>query len=131
MEEKGMSANRINISPALQEQIRQLQQLEQQYRSAVLQVEQLSQQLRDVESSLKELENLSEDTKVFKAAGNVMFESPVGRVKEDLEDKKEIVTLHKSTIEKSGVRTKKKLDELQKKVQEQLQLQTQSGVVGN
>jgi prefoldin beta subunit len=125
-----MSAERLNIPPALQEQIRQLQQLDQQYRSAVIQAEQLSQQLREVESSLKELEDLSDDANVFKAAGSVMFESPVSVVREELEDKKEILSLHKSTIEKSGTRTKKKLDELQKNVQQQLQIQSQSRVAG-
>jgi prefoldin beta subunit len=125
-----MSAERLNIPPALQEQIRQLQQLDQQYRSAVIQTEQLSQQLREVEASLKELEGLPDDVMVFKAAGAVMFESPVSQVKEELEDKKEILSLHKSTIEKSGTRTKKKLDELQKKVQQQLQVQSQSRVAG-
>ncbi len=119
-----MSADRINIPPAIQEQIRQLQQLDQQYRSAVVQVEQLSQQIREIESSLKELENLPEDFKIYKAAGNIMFESVASNVKEDLEDKKEVLSLHKSTIEKSGMRTKQKLDEMQKKVQEQLQGQT-------
>lgn len=125
-----MSAERLNIPPALQEQIRQLQQLDQQYRSAVIQAEQLSQQLREVESSLKELESLPDDAKVFKAAGTIMFESPVSVVREELEDKKEILSLHKSTIEKSGTRTKKKLDELQKNVQQQLQIQGQSRVAG-
>ncbi|MFQ5980703.1 MAG: prefoldin subunit beta [Candidatus Hodarchaeales archaeon] len=125
-----MSAERLNIPPALQEQIRQLQQLDQQYRSAVIQTEQLSQQLREVESSLKELEALPDDAMVFKAAGTVMFESPASQVKEELEDKKEIMSLHKSTIEKSGTRTKKKLDELQKKVQQQLQAPGQSGLAG-
>ncbi|MFX0116530.1 MAG: prefoldin subunit beta [Candidatus Hodarchaeota archaeon] len=125
-----MSAERLNIPPALQEQIRQLQQLDQQYRSAVIQTEQLSQQLREIETSLKELEGLPDDAMVFKAAGTVMFESPVSQVKEELEDKKEVLNLHKSTIEKSGTRTKKKLEELQKKVQQQLQVQSQSRVAG-
>ena len=70
----------------VEQQVAQLQQLQQQLSSIVAQKQQLELQLREIERALKELDEIEEDTKVYKTVGGLLIEADRDEVKVALED---------------------------------------------
>lgn len=119
------------VPPALQHQIMQLQQLQQRLEIFVSQKTQLEIQLKETERALTELENLSEDSTVYKSVGAILVKSEKAKVKDELVDKKDTLEMRIKTIQRQEERTRKQFEESREKIQAALQRPGTTSDLGN
>jgi len=111
------------MSPQLRDQITRLQQLRSQVQMITQQRQQIEMQLRETEEALKEIENVTDKTPIYKSVGSLLIKAKgKSEVTKELKANKESLELRKTTLEKQEGRTKEKLNELQSKVQNALNL---------
>lgn len=111
------------MSKQLQDQINRLQQFRIQLQMIVQQRQQVEIKLREVEEAIDELEKANEKTPIYKNIGSILIKTNGKKdVKEELKSNKESLTLRKSTLDKQEGRTKEKINELQSKVQNSLNI---------
>jgi prefoldin beta subunit len=103
----------MKLSKEVQEKINELQLLEQNSQSFMLQKQNFQVQLMEVESALKELEKTKE---AYKIVGNIMVSSSKSDLKKDLESKKEMLELRVKSLEKQEEKLKEKSSKLQEEV---------------
>ncbi len=94
-----------------EDKIQQLQMMEQSLQNILAQKQSFQMQLAEVESALKELATAS---KAYKIIANIMVNSDKGKLKQELEKKKELITLRISTLQKQEENIRRKADELRK-----------------
>lgn len=111
------------VSPQLQDQINRLQQIRSQVQMILQQRQQVDMRLREVTEALDELDKIDTKTPVYKSVGSVLIKTKgkTGLIKE-LKEEKESLDLRKTTLEKQESRSREKLQELQSKVQNALNL---------
>jgi len=97
----------------MQEDIMKFQQLQQQLQALMMQKQTIQSQISEIENALTELDNYKDD-KVFEVVGNVMIKKDKNNIILSLKDKKELLNLRVSTIDKQI----EKLNENSKKLQE-------------
>lgn len=111
------------ISKQLQDQITRLQQMRMQLQMIIQQRQQTELKLKEIEDALEELDKTDEKTPIYKSVGAILIKT---KSKEDivkeLKSNKESFELRKTTLEKQEGRTKEKLNELQSKVQNALNI---------
>ena len=101
-------------SEETQKKIAQLQSLEQNLQNFLMQKQTFQSQLVEIDNAIDEVEKSSGS--VFKIIGSVMVSSKKDDVKKDLQDKKEVVSLRVSNLEKQEEKIKEKASKLQKEV---------------
>jgi len=122
MTEEGMSQQ-------LQDQINRLQQMRMQLQMIIQQRQQVELRLKEIDEALEELNKTDAKTPIYKSVGSILIKTKgKSEVTKDLKSDKESMDLRKSTLEKQEGRTKEKLNELQSKVQNSLNV---SGSGGN
>jgi len=103
----------MDISKENESKIQQLQTIEQNLNQFLQQKQQLQAQQLEVESGMKELE----DTKqAYKIVGNIMVAMDKDKLKAELEDKKKIVDMKLSTIEKQEGSLREKAKTIQEDI---------------
>ena len=111
------------IYKQLQDQINRLQQFRIQLQMIVQQRQQVEIKLREIEEAIDELEKANEKTPIYKNIGSILIKTKGKKdVNEELKTNKESLTLRKSTLDKQEGRTKEKINELQSKVQNSLNI---------
>lgn len=111
------------LSPQLRDQINRLQQLRVQLQMITQQRQQVELRLREVEEALEELDKTDAKTPVYKSVGAILIKTKgKSEVAKELKSNKESLELRKDTLGKQEGRTKEKLNELQSKVQNALNL---------
>lgn len=109
------------MSPQLRDQITRLQQLRVQLQTLVQQRQQVEMRLKEVEEATMELEKADAKTPIYKSVGSLLIKTKgKNEVAKELKENKESLGLRKTTLEKQEGRTKEKLNELQSKVQNAL-----------
>ena len=101
------------------EDVLQFQQTQQQMQMLVMQKQNIQMQSLEVENALKEIDRVKEDS-VFEIVGNVMIKKSKEEVEKALKEKKELVDLRTSTLEKQIEKLNEKAVELQKKMYDKL-----------
>ena len=96
----------------------QLQILEQNLQNTMMQKQQFQAQLLEIENAIKELEGSKKE--VFKIVGNLMIASEKNELKKDLENKKEMFDLRVSNLEKQEKKIKDKFEQIQADVMKQI-----------
>jgi len=115
------------ISKQLQDQINRLQQMRMQLQMIVQQRQQVEARLKETEEALEELNKVDEKTPIYKSIGSILVKTKgKSEVIKELNSDKESLELRKSTLEKQEGRTKEKLNELQSKVQNALNVSPSS-----
>ncbi len=109
-----------DLPPQVQNQLRQLQQLQQQLEMVVQQRLQIDAKIRDTEIALEELNKIEEEAKVYKSVGNLIIRANKEKLIKELNDDKETLQIRKKTLESQESRLKEKIEELQNKIQEAL-----------
>jgi len=113
------------ISPQLKDQINRLQELRMQLQMIMQQRQQVELRLRDVDEALEELEKANDKTTIYKSVGALLIKtSGKNNVLKELKQNKESLELRKNTLDKQEGRSKEKLNELQSKVQNSLNIQS-------
>ncbi len=108
-----------NISPAKQEQILRLRQIEQTVQNLRLQLGEVKRALSEMEMTKKELQKLDSETEVWKSAGTIMFPKKVGEVLKELADRAELLELKQKSFTSQEAQNVKRLEELQARLSEQ------------
>jgi prefoldin beta subunit len=96
-----------------EEKIGRLQLIEQNMQNFLVQKQQLQAQLVEVESALNELKTTEE---AYKIVGNIMVKSKKDELEKGLNEKKEMLDLRISSIEKQEENIKEKAKTLQQEV---------------
>ena len=109
-----------NISPQLQNQIVELQQLQQRYEILLQQKAQLDKNVREIGKAIEELDKVADDAAVYKSIGSILLSADKGALKEELVEKKETFEMRLKTIERQEERTKKAFEDKRTKVQSAL-----------
>ena len=111
------------ISQQLQDQVNRLQQLRTQLQMIIQQNQQVELRLREVEEALEELDKTDAKAPIYKNVGSVLIKAKgKSEVTKELKSTKESLDLRKSTLNKQEGRTREKLNELQSKVQNAINL---------
>jgi prefoldin beta subunit len=97
----------------LQEKINQLSMLDQSIQQYAMQKQQFAAQLNEVESAEKELDIAKSH---FKIVGNIMVSADKEKLKKDLAEKKEILSLRVESFEKQEEKLREKAQSLQNEV---------------
>lgn len=106
------------ISPKLQNQIAQFQQLQQQLQAIMTQKFQMEAQLREVEKTLEELGKVEDETPIYKNVGALLIKAADKEsVVQEMEDDKETLEVRVKTLN----RQEKQMRERYQALQEQLQ----------
>jgi len=105
------------ISPKLQNQIAQFQQLQQQLQSVLNQKFRMEAQLREVQITIDELNKSDEDVIIYKNVGSLLIKAnDKASILKDVEDDKETLEVRVKTLD----RQEKALREKYNTMQEQL-----------
>jgi prefoldin beta subunit len=111
------------VSKQLQDQINRLQQMRMQLQMIMQQRQQIDLRLKEIEEAMEELDKTDEKTPVYKSVGAILIKTKGKKdVITELKTNKESLELRKITLEKQEGRTKEKLNELQSKVQNALNI---------
>jgi prefoldin beta subunit len=112
-----------DLSPQLRDQINRLQQLRSQLQMIMQQRQQVELRMREVDEALEELDKTEDKTPVYKSIGAILIKTKgKGEVTKELKSDKESLDLRKVTLDKQEGRIKEKLNELQSKVQNALNM---------
>jgi len=109
------------VSQQVQDQINRLQQLRAQLQMIMQQRQQVELRLKEIDDAMEELEKADAKTPIYRSVGAILIKAK-GKtdVVSELEANKETLTLRKTTLDKQEGRTKEKLNELQSKIQNAL-----------
>jgi len=106
------------ISPQLQNQIAQYQNLQQQLQVLGSQRVQLEAKLREIESTLEELGKVSADTPVYKSIGMLLVrQDDRDGLKKELEEHKETLTIRVKSLQKQEKSLSERYNDLAGKIQ--------------
>lgn len=98
----------------MDEKVKELQLLEQNLGNLLFQKQTFQLELGEVTSACEELEASKGD--VFKIVGNVMIKSSKEKLKKELDEKKDLISLRMKSIEKQEKALQSHVDELRKAV---------------
>ncbi len=93
--------------------VAQLTQIEQSMEQLAMQRKQFQNQLAETESALA---NISKDSNSYKLIGNLMVRQDYNTIKKELEEKKGVLKIRISTIEKQEEKLSSKIKEYQEQV---------------
>lgn len=93
-----------------QQKIQEIQVLEQNLQSLLLQKQAFQLELNETDSALNALEKA--DDEVYKITGNILVKSNKEDLKKDLADKKKLLELRLSSIERQEKQVNEKIDEI-------------------
>ncbi|MCD6481998.1 MAG: prefoldin subunit beta [Thermoplasmata archaeon] len=109
-----------DLPPQVQNQLKQLQQFQQQLELIVQQRLQVDIKLRETGNALEELNKVDDATPIYRTVGNLIIKAGKDDVIKSLQEEKESLEVRKKSLENQENRLKEKIDDLQKKVQESL-----------
>jgi prefoldin beta subunit len=111
-----------NISPQMQNQLAQFEQIRQQLQMVMSQRLQIESQLREVETALEEIGSISDDTPIYKNVGSLMVKAKDKKdVETDLNEQKETLEVRVKTLERQENQLKERYQSLQKDLTEAAQ----------
>ena len=106
------------ISPQLQNQIAQYQQLQQQLQLLAQQRLQLEAKLREIEGTLEELNKLTGETQVYKSIGMLLIrQDDRENLKKELDEHKETLTVRVKSVQKQEKSLSERYEQLGEKIQ--------------
>ena len=111
------------LSPQLKDQISRLQEMRAQLQMLMQQRQQIEMRLNEVTEAITELDKVDDKMQVYKSIGALLIQTKgKTEVLKDLKENKESLDLRKATLDKQEGRIKEKLNELQSKVQNSLNI---------
>ena len=114
--------DRMEITPQMQNQLAQFEQLRVQLQMISNQRLQMDARLREIERAVKELEGVSKGTPVYKNLGLLLVKAKEPKeVMEDLNEKKETLGIRVKTLERQEDQLKERYESLQKELTKAVQ----------
>lgn len=108
------------LSPAQQEKILRLQQLEQTIQNIRIQLGEVNRALSEIEMTKKELQKLEPETEVWQTIGSVMFPKKAGVVLKQLSERAELLELKQKSFSSQESQNVKRFEELQTSLTQEL-----------
>jgi prefoldin beta subunit len=110
-----------NISPKLQNQIAQFQQLQQQLQSILTQKFRMEAQLREVQMTIDELNKSADDVTIYKNVGSLLIKaSDKESVVKEAEDDKETLEIRIKTLDRQEKALRDKYQTMQEQISKAL-----------
>jgi prefoldin beta subunit len=109
------------VSPKVQNQIQQLQQVQQQLQTVLSQKAQYEIELRETRRADEELTDLPENATVFQSVGTVMMQKPKEAVAASLKEKVETLELRVKQLERQEQMLQGRFESLQNQVKAALE----------
>lgn len=110
-----------DISPQLQNQIAQYQQLQQQIQVVASQRLQMEAKLREVEGTLEELGKTAPETPIFKSIGMLLVrQDDREAIRKELEEHRETLTIRVKSLQRQEKTLTEKYEDLGTKIQQAL-----------
>ena len=107
----------MELSPKMQNDIMEAQQLQQQLQSLTTQKYQLETQMKEMEITIEELENLGDDAVVYKNVGNLSLKvKDIDALKKELIEKKETLEVRIKSLERQEEHIKEKYSAIQERL---------------
>jgi prefoldin beta subunit len=114
------------IPPQLQQELLMREQIRQKLIELLERRQQFEIMLRETEGALSELDKIDSTVPVYKSVGPLLIRADKDKIKTELGERKETLSLQAKTLEKQEERTRKQLEEKDTKLQEEL---TKRGIV--
>ena len=105
----------MELSDAEREEIMKFQQIQQQTQVLLMQKQNVQMQTAEIENALKEIEK-TKDKEVFEVVGNVMIKKDKKMLQDSLKEKKDILELRISALDKQTNKLAEQATALQKKL---------------
>lgn len=115
------------LSPQLQHQLAQFQQLQQQAQALINQRQQLELLLKEIQRAMEELQKLSEDAVVYRSVGNILVKTPKGELEKSLSEEKDTLDLRVKTVARQQDRVLERLREMREKLDQALKREAPEG----
>jgi len=111
-------ADEIKLTPEAQQIVVQIQSFQQLLQNILVQKESIGVQNIEIDNALEELSKTKEGEEIYKAVGPILVKAEKENLVKELNEKKESIETKLKSFEKQEEKTKEKLTELQKKIQE-------------
>jgi len=108
------------LPPKVQQRLMRYQQLQQTLQAISVRKQQLSLELMEVENALKALNEIDDETPVYKSVGTLLIRAEKAKLVQELEDKKTVIKLHLERLETQEKRAQEELKNLEAKLRRDL-----------
>lgn len=119
-----------NLPPEAQEKLEQLQNLQDTAQQVVIQKNQAESKLEESRNALKALEEVDDETTMYRSVGELMIETDYETAVDELEDTIDSLEIRAETLKKQEDRVESQFEKLQKELQEMLGAAGGGGVGG-
>jgi len=110
--------NQIKLDEKTQQQIQEIQILEQNLHNLLLQKQAFQIELNETENALSEISKSKDD--VFKLISNIMIKTDKEKLEKELKQKKELLALRLSSIEKQETQLSEQVEKLRKEIMKKI-----------
>lgn len=111
-----------DISQALQHQIGQYQQLQQQAQLVIMQRQNMEIQLKEIENAIGELEQASEDIAMYKSIGSLFIRAKKDTTLSELKETKESLEIRVASLGKQEKTLTGKLKEMEQNITQKMNI---------
>ncbi|RLF24439.1 MAG: prefoldin subunit beta [Thermoprotei archaeon] len=108
------------IPPHIRQQLARLAQIEQMLINVVTRRQQWEAELREIEHAIDEISKLPQGAVVYKSVSNLLFRVERDKALSELNERKETVELHIKTLQRQESLLRRQLEELRKRVSEEM-----------
>lgn len=108
------------LSPQVQNQIAQIQQVQQQAQTLAVQKSQIDVMVKETDMAIEELEKAADDAVVYKSVGELMIKSDKASLMASLKERSESFSLRVQSIERQEERLNSRFKQLQEQLQSML-----------
>ena len=109
-----------NLPPEAQEKIEELQGLQETAQTVAVQKQEAESTLNESKTALEQLEEMDEDTQMYRQVGELLVETTYEEAEEDLEEKVDTLEIRLETLEKQEDRIQQQFERLQEDLEELL-----------
>src|SRR3989344_1476954 len=99
----------MQLSPATQQLLMQMQTFQEQYQSILIQKEAMKAQNMELEKALEELGNTKDGEEVYKAVGPILVKSTKSELVKEMKEKSEMIDVRLKSLDKQEEKIREKL----------------------
>ncbi|RDI71317.1 prefoldin subunit beta [Halopelagius longus] len=119
-----------NLPPEAQEKLEELQDLQETAQQVAAQKQQAESTLTESKTALETLEDVDEDTVMYREIGELLVETEYDEAYDDLEEKVDTLEIRVEQLQKQEERVQEQFEDLQSELQQMLQGGAGGGPMG-
>jgi len=109
-----------SLPPGAQEKVEELKDLQETAQELAVQKSEAETELTDSQNALEELEDIDEDTTMYREVGELLIKTDYAEARENLEEKVDDLEIRVETLERQEERIQEQFEDLQEELQEML-----------